>query len=305
MAGDDNFDSIRLRCSGVELEQWPKLSCSEVGILDFDLSNLRLDGDRSLQFQGNGQIRTAGSLRVFTNGGTEKLTLLANGNVGISNSAPTTQLEVTGAIKADALQVTNAVKASSFLGDGSGLDGVVKKAGDTMTGALTVSGIVKADVFEGKFSGDGSALTNLPVAASQWQTNGSNISFNAGSVGIGTTNPQANLHVVGTLLGAAKGSMGEALRIAVGTTPPGATNWIQYGEHGIYVDIDISSAGFSNVPYCFTSIGGVGYHWTTQGATSIYSPTATSFRVYVYAVATTVALANERQWHIQWLAVGN
>ncbi len=39
---------------------------------------------------------------------------------------------------AEELEINSTVKASTFQGDGSSLDGIVKKAGDTMTGALTI-----------------------------------------------------------------------------------------------------------------------------------------------------------------------
>ncbi len=158
MPGDEIFDSVRLRKDGVDFTQWPKLSCGDANQLDLDVSDLRLDGDRSLQFQGNGQIRTAGSLRIFTDTpiATEKLTVLPNGNVGIGNAAPTTKLEV--------------------------------------------GGTIKAPLFQGSFSGDGSALTNLSVAASQWQNGASSsISYSAGNVGIGTTTPQGKLDVSGDI----------------------------------------------------------------------------------------------------------
>lgn len=158
MAGDEIFDSIRLRKDGVDFTQWPKLSCGDVNQLDLDFSDLRLDGDRSVQFQGNGQIRTAGSLRILTDSpvATEKLTILPNGNVGIGNIAPTTKLEV--------------------------------------------SGTIKAELFQGRFSGDGSALTNLSVKGSQWQDGASSsISYSSGSVGIGTAAPQGKLDVNGDI----------------------------------------------------------------------------------------------------------
>ncbi|MBD2037669.1 hypothetical protein H6F76_22175 [Leptolyngbya sp. FACHB-321] len=158
MPVDEIFDSVLLRRDGVDFTQWPKLSCGEANQLDLDTSDLRLDGDRSLQFQGNGQIRTAGSLRILTDSpvATEKLTILPNGNVGIGNVAPNTKLEV--------------------------------------------SGTVKATNFQGNFVGDGSALTNLPVATSQWQNGASNsISYSAGNVGIGTTTPQGKLEVSGDI----------------------------------------------------------------------------------------------------------
>ena len=158
MPGDEIFDSIRLRRDSVDFTQWPKLSCGDANQLDLDVSDLRLDGDHSLQFQGNGQIRTAGSLRILTDSpvATEKLTILPNGNVGIGNVAPITKLEV--------------------------------------------SGTIKATTFQGNFAGDGSALTNLPVTANQWQNGASNsISYSAGNVGIGTPTPQGKLEVSGDI----------------------------------------------------------------------------------------------------------
>jgi len=125
-----------------------------------------------------------------------------------------------------------------------------------------------------------------------------------GNVGIGTSDPKANLHVIGDLLGAAKGSSGEALRVVVGKTTPGNTDWKRYSDDGIYVDIDTSSGGFSSVPFYFTSLGGTSHHWTTRGATSIYEPSASKFRVYLYQSGITVAEANQHKWHINWIAIG-
>ena len=95
-------------------------------------------------------------------------------------------------------------------------------------------------------------------------------------------------------------------RIVSGSTPPGATDWEVYSATGIRLNIDTSYAGFTRTPQYFTSIGGQSGHWSTTGATSIYGPTETGFRVYVRWVngnPLTPEEANERQWHINWLGV--
>jgi hypothetical protein len=127
----------------------------------------------------------------------------------------------------------------------------------------------------------------------------------AGQVGVGTPNPAAKLHVVGDLLGAAKGAAGKALRVAVGRMDPATTSWVQYSDGGIYVDVDTSSAGFSSTPYYFTSLGGHTNNWLAQGVTSIYRPTARGFRIHIGHRDLTAAQAQEWGWYINWIAVGD
>jgi hypothetical protein len=96
--------------------------------------------------------------------------------------------------------------------------------------------------------------------------------------------------------------------VASGRTEPGATNWQQYpGGAGVFVDVDTSSAGFRVGAIYVTSLGGTSSHWATTGGTSIYSPTARSFRVYVRwsdGNPLTPTQANQLGWHINWYAVG-
>ena len=126
----------------------------------------------------------------------------------------------------------------------------------------------------------------------------------AGKVGIGISTPAAKLHVVGNLLGAARGSANEAFRIVVGKTDPKKTAWVHYTNSGIYVDVDTSSAGFSSTPQYFTSLGGHTNNWLAQGATSIYRPTAQGFRIHVSYQDLTAAKAKKWGWYINWIAIG-
>lgn len=148
------FDGIQLKRDGIDPEQWPKLSCSQANQTTLEASDLKLDTNREILFQDNGQIRAVGDIRFLTGATTptERLSLLANGDVAIGTTTTPTHLKVNGT-----------VQATAFQGDGSALAGKVSTAGDTMTGALTiqntltVSGTVKA----GAFQGDGSNLDGV------------------------------------------------------------------------------------------------------------------------------------------------
>ena len=97
------------------------------------------------------------------------------------------------------------------------------------------------------------------------------------------------------------------IKIGSGRTPSGSTAWQQYTSgNGVYLDVSTSSAGFTTTPIYLTSIGGNTSHWATTGATSIYFPTATGFRVYVRWVdgsPLTPAQANSMGWTISWVGI--
>src|SRR5438105_15297019 len=96
------------------------------------------------------------------------------------------------------------------------------------------------------------------------------------------------------------------IRIGSGQTPAGSTNWVVYSPTGIYVDVNTSSAGFTTTPVYVTSLAGNSSHWATTGASSVYNPTPTGFRVYVRWVDNsplTPATANGFQWRISWVGM--
>jgi hypothetical protein len=87
-----------------------------------------------------------------------------------------------------------------------------------------------------------------------------------------------------------------------GKTTAGSTSWSQYNPNTVSVDVDTSACGLTTIPKYFTVLGGTTQHWNTQGATSIYAPTETGFRVYVVQSGITPAVANSRNWHVVWNA---
>lgn len=85
-----------------------------------------------------------------------------------------------------------------------------------------------------------------------------------------------------TIAGASfEDTSGNSLRSVCGSS---AGNWQHYpiatGD-GVYMDVDTSAAGFTSTPVYFTSISGIAGHWRTTGASSIYDPTSTGFRIYI------------------------
>jgi hypothetical protein len=74
----------------------------------------------------------------------------------------------------------------------------------------------------------------------------------------------------------------------------------KYGSAGLYLDVDTSGCGHTEVPTYITSIAGDSGHDLTRGATSVYAATTSGFRVYVKQAGITPAFAASKQWRIEW-----
>lgn len=114
----------------------------------------------------------------------------------------------------------------------------------------------------------------------------------------------------------------EMARTASGRTTPGTTDWQQYHTgNGIFVDVDTSSADFSNKVVYITSLGGSTHHWATTGGSSVYPtppdgpnipsgdpniPSGRGFRIHIRWVddgPLTPETANGFGWHINWIGM--
>jgi Chaperone of endosialidase len=194
MPFETTLDLLTLRRDGVEESQWPRLSCSQAQQAALEGSDLRLDAGHEVLFQDQGQLRVfddthklvfnragnllelheQGDIRLLTGAPTpsERLRILATGQVGLGTPTPTQALDVVGT-----------VKATAFEGNGAGLTGVrgidstkVAKAGDTMTGPLTLTA-----------AGTGLSITNNAAVGGTLTV--------TGNVGIGTTAPLRTLQI--------------------------------------------------------------------------------------------------------------
>lgn len=149
-----------------------------------------------MMVQGDG-TGTDKTIEVKDANGTANFFVQDNGRVAIGTTTPDQTLHVVGT-----------VKATSFIGDGSGLTGVSGGSSQWQNGAVGINttspvGIgtvspssnlqVIGTVTATAFSGDGSGLTNISSAGGGWVDGGTNMyqSATTDNVGIGTITPNA------------------------------------------------------------------------------------------------------------------
>jgi len=128
--------------------------------------------------------------------------------------------------------------------------------------------VYQTDGTPGYYYYTGSAWTQIGPAsgASQWTTNSSNIYYNSGNVGIGTTNPQKPLQVGGTIRGEIKlvgidGSPPDVILNNTATT--GGHEYILYSGGASPGNFDIYDLTESSYRLSINSSGNVGIGTTT------------------------------------------
>src|SRR5262249_51128927 len=108
-----------------------------------------------------------------------RLTIGADGRIGIGTIAPAAQFDVHGNIAVNGTQVIDA--AGNWTGNPTGLVGPQGSQGPAGT-----QGPAGADGAQGPAGPQG---PQGPTGASPWQLNGGTAYYNAGSVGVGTDSP--------------------------------------------------------------------------------------------------------------------
>ncbi len=291
---------------GTGLHQFFRLMENSVGKWEFGNSSL---DNNTFYFNSNVGSGITGA----------KMVMQQNGNIGISTTTPTSKLEI---IESTSQRVLTATKNFNGLSNTEGAFIGGTDAGFSNTGIY----VIQKDNMS--LSSSGTNIFNVVNnSTSQLVVKGT------GNVGISTLTPTEKLEVQGSVKivdgtqgnrkiltsdATGKGtwevgpvqeaSNGTYKRICSGSTTPGS-GWVYYSPNGIYIDVNTSGCSFTNTPRYITSIGGTSGHWETTGGTSIYMPTPTGFRVYLYGYvggsAVTTSAASAYGYHVNWMAIGD
>jgi hypothetical protein len=83
------------------------------------------------------------------------------------------------------------------------------------------------------------------------------------------------------------------------------TQWQTFGSDAIYMLINTGNCNFTQTPCYFTSVSGTSSHWTMTGYNAIFSPTSSSFSVYlrgrsVTSSSTLLGYSSSYTWNVNW-----
>lgn len=190
---------------------------------------------------------------------------VSGGNVGIGTNAPGSRLDVAGTFEADGFRLN---------GNGAG-------AGRILTSDASGNGTWQA-----------------PPPGSQWITNGTNIGYTAGNVGIGTTSPNANFRLqttggAGVWRGAIAGT-GTASAFVAGELSGVATVGGHNAALSAWADLAINPAG-----------GNVGIGTTTPASKLDVAGTVTADNLSVLAANNAAAIIESNSVAGTWLNLRN
>lgn len=226
-------------------------------------------GTSRFHIKGSGNTAGTKSFRISNSSNTEMFNVIDNGNVGINIAAPAAPLHARGANNADTIGiqemirvsrngggVSGATSAGIFVGNASATSdtkgrmtfaisdpvlgstnpnrNIMTLLGNGFVGINKTNPVHALDV-SGNINYTGSLMRNgAAFVESQWTTNGSNIYYNSGNVGIGTASPNAMLDITystaggdryAALMQTTAGIYGATLRLKHGGTD-GRDWWI-------------------------------------------------------------------------------
>ena len=185
-----------------------------------------------------------------------------SGNVGIGTTSPQALLDIYGTGITSAMIVPRATVANRPT---TNVNGMIRYATDT-------------NALEAFVSGGWTNLATAAAGASQWTTNGSNIYYGTGNVGIGTTTPAYSLHAI------TNGSAVTAERNDSNGNP--ARFWLQHSRAGGALAAsdqlgEIAFSGYSSSGYAGNLANSEARIWTQldplASITSTSMPTAMYF----------------------------
>lgn len=229
-------------------------------------------------------------LHFFFNDGTPSMTLSTSGNFGIGTTSPKQKLHVNGdyygkghiwlhAFAGDGTSGTAYVQARDNSGSSNidfqfrtqnagqvvdvlkmATNGYVGIGTTTPSAALDINGQIK---IRGGVPAAGKVLTSdanglatwtTPTSSSKWATTGTNIHYNSGNVGIGTSSPSSALAV------AANASNNRVLKVVSTTNTAGDQWWMGFNHGGTSTDANDRARIGVNI-----ATGGAGRLFFTTG----------------------------------------